>query len=1789
MQRNKYFIVLLLLFSFKIKAQVSVSDSIFLNSIFTEPLYNSPSLFPGTWYLNNSITTVSDLYNSINNEFKFFDSEFPNCYENISIPNNMVKDNLVNPTMNYYFNNFGNAYKQIDPIYYLNFSLNNKTTKSYFTFTPKALNSSDSVAFLIIPGSNNNQTTDLIVGTGYHNINCYVKDYLKNIGDTYIYTKPGEDFRAWIRNNQKLNTADYVTPGAASFLYNYLNSNNKPYGINYLIESIALIKYLNTKYKKVILLGCSQGGYATLLTALNATIDASIISSGYSINFDNSPNDIYSLQQNFGSLTPSLPDTAVKLGIKKSNAEFLFSWPNLDSYWYQLEHDSQPTQNYFTGLSNCNYYYNYTYHSFPQCANLDTFINRVLLKPKPFVKIIDSICTADSVVCAVTFTGTPPFTFDLYKDSIYFNSYSTNTKSINISIFQNGIYQIKNLEDGGPQPGFKSDFFTIQKNKKINFTLLNKSFDCDSQKTKLSLKFNGTSPWNLNYNVNGSNFNLISHDSLKSLYTLNGNVSFNSVTDSNLCFKAFNTALNINEFPVNISFSSPQYICDSNKTAIPFSLSGKAPWKIQYKKNNIPFTIITSSNNYSLLLSNGNYFFENISDSNNCTKTINQIFNINFQPLSYTITNPIYNCDSNKSKINFTFNGNPPYIVYFRRNNTPQSFTTSLSTIDRYFINGYYIFDSIKDATCLKKISPAIQHNFYYPVVNFSASSPTYICDSNKAKINFTLQGNPPFTVLYTKNGVVNQFTTSLYNTDIMFTNGIYNFSKITDGNQCNLNFNILKNIDFDSLGIQMSTPIYNCDSNKSKIQFTFTGNSPWTVYYKKNNVPFFFTSTNTSIEAYFGNGNYSFDSVKDASCVKKIAPSIQHTFNYTPTSTSVSTPFYNCDSNKSLIQFACQGNSPYTVYYTQNGILNQFTTSTSFTNKLFNNGLYYFIESVDNLNCIAPINQVRNINYQTINYAITNLGYSCDSNKNKLNFTLTGNSPWTIFYRKNNIPQSISTGTVNSDFYFSNGIYSFDSIKDATCTKPILSNNQFNFNYNPITVSAQNPIYNCDSNKAFINFNFTGNPPYTLNYTKDGIINNITTTSNNFNQSFSNGFYYFIKVTDNTNCQKSLNILNNIQYSPLDYSIDAPEFICDSVKTKFHFHFQGNAPWTVFYRKNNLQYSFTTSNPNHAILTTNGTFNFDSLKDASCSKLMNPMLSYNINNSLLNVIMDTPIYDCNVNKVKVHFEFQGNAPWKIHYFKIGVPNVYNSFTTYSNIYDAYFSTGNYIIDSITDNSNCTKVYNTYVYNNYSPIGCVKTATTFNCDSNKTQLQYQLFGDAPWTITYRNIDSNIIIQKQTNSNHFNLFLKNGNYVIQSIADYKCSKIINDTLHFNVPKLTSTISAEAISCDSNKMYVIIQATSGNPPYYYKYYKNNILQTKISYLNTDTFYLNNGAYFFERMTDSIGCEVIFNKNVVVEYNPFYFNNITNKYNCEKDSTLVKFDINNYNDVYLQYTKNNSSISSLTIDFKNQEFYFPNGNYHWINLIDSIGCIKSIDQYLEINNEPININKDSIVKDCENREYVYQLSFDGKSPWKINYNKNNILQTETFFNENNQWTIPAGKYYFINVTDSNLCTMDILRQDTLIQFLNQNPVITYSNNRIIATQIPYNYTWYKDNVIIPNEKNNVITPYGNGIYAASVIDSAGCIYYSNNINLNFPEDINLYPNPSSDKVNITVNANYGDYWEYTLYDMFGNQIAQDIVSLPYKEINVSHLARGVYHFIIKFSTGFETDKKVIRFMKN
>jgi hypothetical protein len=50
-----------------------------------------------------------------------------------------------------------------------------------------------------------------------------------------------------------------------------------------------------------------------------------------------------------------------------------------------------------------------------------------------------------------------------------------------------------------------------------------------------------------------------------------------------------------------------------------------------------------------------------------------------------------------------------------------------------------------------------------------------------------------------------------------------------------------------------------------------------------------------------------------------------------------------------------------------------------------------------------------------------------------------------------------------------------------------------------------------------------------------------------------------------------------------------------------------------------------------------------------------------------------------------------------------------------------------------------------------------------------------------------------------------------------------------------------------------------------------------------------------------------------------------------------------------------------------------------------------------------------------------------------------------------------------------------------------------------------------------------------------------------------------------------------------------MFGNQIRHELISTPFKEVNISHMTDGVYHFMINYSEDYISDKHVIRFIKN
>lgn len=429
-----------------VKAQLSAADSTFFNSIFTQPRFISPLQYPGNWFIYDTIRSTAALYASFDSNFKFTLKDLDSLHK-MSVASTLISDTQRNNS----FNQFPSLYPMIDPIKVLPFSLNQKQQKAYTVFNKGIEQTNCKAAYIIMQGSGINNTKDLVNDTGYHNINCKLLSHLKSKGDVFTLIKPNEDIRAMYWNGMKLN--DYI--------FSYLETSKHHYGINYLIELIALIKYVKQYYDKVYLLGLSEGGYASLLANLFEETDEVVISGGYSINFDTFAWSNSTLRTRFDSLVDRYVKFNLKTKIQQSNTSYLFTWGNNETVpLMQEEHNFKYTSNYFNGVNNTKFYYNFNYHSFPSCEVIDSFI-QLENRPKTHFQIVDS-SKADSVITKVNFCGNGPIDFKLFRDGILYATYFNITDSILIRLKYGGKYYLKDIQNG------KDLFLSCKDTIKIN-------------------------------------------------------------------------------------------------------------------------------------------------------------------------------------------------------------------------------------------------------------------------------------------------------------------------------------------------------------------------------------------------------------------------------------------------------------------------------------------------------------------------------------------------------------------------------------------------------------------------------------------------------------------------------------------------------------------------------------------------------------------------------------------------------------------------------------------------------------------------------------------------------------------------------------------------------------------------------------------------------------------------------------------------------------------------------------------------------------------------------------------------------------------------------------------------------------------------------------------------------------------------------------------------------------------------------------------------------------------------
>jgi hypothetical protein len=195
-------------------------------------------------------------------------------------------------------------------------------------------------AALIIPGSSPNQSS-AIYRNDPKNYHYGILSALDRF-DTFVFIKPNEDILAWHDGAGKLHR---------DFIINYHLNRGGSYSVSYLVQTLALAKYLGGKYPERAVIGLSQGGAAALINSLQSRPDWAVIASGYNGNpwVEQSghgqlvtPNGLQGELSNMDTLKNRLRDLPTR---------FLLTWGRREPAVFRVEAEGGRTCKALEGLS----------------------------------------------------------------------------------------------------------------------------------------------------------------------------------------------------------------------------------------------------------------------------------------------------------------------------------------------------------------------------------------------------------------------------------------------------------------------------------------------------------------------------------------------------------------------------------------------------------------------------------------------------------------------------------------------------------------------------------------------------------------------------------------------------------------------------------------------------------------------------------------------------------------------------------------------------------------------------------------------------------------------------------------------------------------------------------------------------------------------------------------------------------------------------------------------------------------------------------------------------------------------------------------------------------------------------------------------------------------------------------------------------------------------------------------------------------------------------------------------
>jgi gliding motility-associated-like protein len=309
------------------------------------------------------------------------------------------------------------------------------------------------------------------------------------------------------------------------------------------------------------------------------------------------------------------------------------------------------------------------------------------------------------------------------------------------------------------------------------------------------------------------------------------------------------------------------------------------------------------------------------------------------------------------------------------------------------------------------------------------------------------------------------------------------------------------------------------------------------------------------------------------------VSNGLEIVFNSLP-STTFSGNLTVCEGSEADLIVNFTGEGTWSFLYELNGVPEEGVVGgagDSFVLSVSDPGTY-IITQITDANCTAASNSEAIVN--TFDPPTAELGGDpevCENSGDGPEVTFTGSAPWTFQYSIDGETQDAVTTSENPHVIpaFESGTFVLESVSDANCEVTASGNVDITIIDVPVANLTGGGTV-CQGDEAAFTVSLTGQAPWIVEYTIDGVPQNpLNTEVPNFTfESEESGTYAVTSVTDQV-CQ---GLSHNSNASLIVNAVPSAELVassnlaCIGQEVDINFNLQGNPPFDLSYAINGIE-----------------------------------------------------------------------------------------------------------------------------------------------------------------------------------------------------------------------------------------------------------------------------------------------------------------------------------------------------------------------------------------------------------------------------------------------------------------------------------------------------------------------------------------------------------------------------------------------------------------------------------------